>query len=197
MRNSSPSAPDRSPHPYDSGRSNRLGWRAELNDLKKHYLLEEHQKCRPEDAWRQRASAPGQRLKRRGIHGEEMICPRRQPYHSRPRRRAEISASRRDMRAPSRKPYFSRNESSMGKMLQKGRRFSKTVLDSFFSFLPLRHEYREFDAEGRTSTHADWVRSSVDPRPESGNAAGRAQQGRMQAHLHRRTQRCAGRTSGG
>jgi hypothetical protein len=28
-------------------------------------------------------------------------------------------------------------------------RFSKSVLDSFFSFLPLRHEYREFDAEGR------------------------------------------------
>jgi predicted site-specific integrase-resolvase len=25
-------------------------------------------------------------------------------------------------------------------------RFSKTVLDSFFSFLPLRYEYREFDA---------------------------------------------------
>jgi DNA invertase Pin-like site-specific DNA recombinase len=27
--------------------------------------------------------------------------------------------------------------------------FSKTVLDSFFSFLPLRYGYREFDAEGR------------------------------------------------
>jgi hypothetical protein len=47
MRNSSPSAPDRSPHPYDSGRSNPLGWRAELNDLKKHYLLEEHQNVVP------------------------------------------------------------------------------------------------------------------------------------------------------
>jgi hypothetical protein len=42
-------------------------------------------------------------------------------------------------------------------------RFSKTVLDSFFSFLPLRYEYREFDATGRTSTHADWIRPSVDP----------------------------------
>ena len=42
-------------------------------------------------------------------------------------------------------------------------RFSKTVLDSFFSFLPLQYEYREFDAEGRTSSHADWIRPSVDP----------------------------------
>src|SRR4029077_4033549 len=28
--------------------------------------------------------------------------------------------------------------------------FSKTILDSFFSILPLRYEYREFDAAGRT-----------------------------------------------
>jgi hypothetical protein len=41
-------------------------------------------------------------------------------------------------------------------------RFSKTVLDSFFWFLPLRYEYREFDAEGRISSHADWIRPSVD-----------------------------------
>src|SRR6516162_11334421 len=75
-------------------------------------------------------------------------------------------------------------------------RFSKTVLDSFFSFLPPRYEYREFDAEGRTSSHADRIRPSVDPGPESGNAAGRAQQGRMQAHLHRQTQRHTARTSG-
>jgi hypothetical protein len=40
-------------------------------------------------------------------------------------------------------------------------RFSKPVLDSFFSFLPLRHGYREFD--GRTSSHADWIRPGVDP----------------------------------
>src|ERR1700756_5084061 len=75
-------------------------------------------------------------------------------------------------------------------------RFSKTVLDSFVSFLPLRHEYRELDTEGRTSTDADWIRPSVDSRPESGNAAGRAQQGRMQAHLHRQTQWRPARTSG-
>ena len=70
-------------------------------------------------------------------------------------------------------------------------RFSKTVLDSFFSFLPLRYGYREFDAEGRTSRNADRIRPSVDPRPESGNAAGRAQQRRMQAHFHGQTQRRA------
>jgi hypothetical protein len=42
-------------------------------------------------------------------------------------------------------------------------RFSKTVLDSFFSFLPLRYEYREFDAEGRGLSDADWIRPSLDP----------------------------------
>jgi hypothetical protein len=41
-------------------------------------------------------------------------------------------------------------------------RFSKPVLDSFFSFLHLRHGYRESDARGRTLTHADWIRPSVD-----------------------------------
>src|SRR6516162_7492561 len=41
--------------------------------------------------------------------------------------------------------------------------FSKTILESFFSFLQLRNEYREFDAEGRTSTATDWIRPSVDP----------------------------------
>ena len=41
--------------------------------------------------------------------------------------------------------------------------FSKPVLDSFFSFLPLRHGYREFDGTGRTSSHADWIRPGVDP----------------------------------
>src|SRR5215475_8479042 len=35
--------------------------------------------------------------------------------------RAETIRSRRERRAPSRKPYFSRNECSMGKMLLKGR----------------------------------------------------------------------------
>jgi DNA invertase Pin-like site-specific DNA recombinase len=47
-------------------------------------------------------------------------------------------------------------------------RFSKTILDLFFSFLPLRYEYREFVAKGRTSSHADWIRPSLDPGPESG-----------------------------
>jgi hypothetical protein len=41
-------------------------------------------------------------------------------------------------------------------------RFWKTVLDWFFSFLPLRHEYRGSDTEGRTSSHADWIRPGVD-----------------------------------
>src|SRR6516165_12423174 len=63
-------------------------------------------------------------------------------------------------------------------------RFSKTILDSFFSFLPPRYEYREFDAR-RESFNADWICPGVDPGPESGTAAGRAQQRRMQAHLYR------------
>src|SRR5262249_34163236 len=62
--------------------------------------------------------------------------------------------------------------------------FSKTILDSFFSFLRPRYEYREFDANGRTSTHADWIRPGVNPGPESRIAARRAQPGRMQAHLY-------------
>jgi hypothetical protein len=47
-------------------------------------------------------------------------------------------------------------------------RFSKIVLDSFLSLLPLRYEYREFDAEGRASTNGDWIRPGVDPGPEIG-----------------------------
>src|SRR6516225_9312322 len=47
-----------------------------------------------------------------------------------------------------------------------------------------QYEYREFDAEGRTSSHADRIRPGVDPGPESGTAARRALQRRMQADLH-------------
>jgi hypothetical protein len=45
--------------------------------------LEEHQRCRPGNAWRQRASAPGPRLKRRQFHHAVMIHPREQLYRSR------------------------------------------------------------------------------------------------------------------
>src|SRR6516162_4806551 len=66
--------------------------------------------------------------------------------------------------APSRKPYFTRNESSMPKMplkiccniLEKRSRFVFLVSSSSI-------EYREFDADGRTSTDADWIRPRVDP----------------------------------
>jgi hypothetical protein len=45
--------------------------------------LEEHQKCRLENALRQRASVPGPRLKRRQIPPAVVIHPRGRLYHSR------------------------------------------------------------------------------------------------------------------
>jgi hypothetical protein len=53
-------------------------------------------------------------------------------------------------------------------------RFSKPILDSFFSFPHIRSEYRESDAKRRTSTHANRICAGVDPGAKPGNAAGRA-----------------------
>jgi hypothetical protein len=57
-------------------------------------------------------------------------------------------------------------------------RFSKTILDSFFSFFFFDTSIENLTPKGKVQTNADSICPSVDPGAESGNAAGRAQHGR-------------------